>query len=291
MATGARLQNKIAIVTGSSDGIGRAIALRYAAEGAYVVCADLAPESRAKANDGELLKPTHKALDEKYPAVSGGPFSHRSIFIKTDVSIDADVKALVSGCVKEYGRLDIMVNNAGIGPNYNHDPTLRLHETPEHSWDRIMGVNGKGVWLGCKYAAAQMLAQEPSSTGDRGWIINTASVMGLVGIQCGSAYSASKGAVVNLTRAVALEYGADRIHVNAIAPGFVQTPLMEDLAPQDSGNPVIEGIRTSFADKQPFESRLAKAEEVASVAVFLASEDASFVTGHTLAVDGGSLAP
>ncbi|EFE43467.1 hypothetical protein TRV_01754 [Trichophyton verrucosum HKI 0517] len=285
MTTGARLQDKIAIITGSSDGIGRAIALRYAAEGAYVVCADLTPESRAKTKDGEELKPTHEVLDGKYPAASG--ISRRSIFIKTDVSIDADVKALVSACVKEYGRLDIMVNNAGIGPNYNHDPALRLHETPEYSWDRIMGVNGKGVWLGC---TAQMLAQEPPSTGDRGWIVNTASVMGLVGIQCGSAYSASKGAVVNLTRAVALEYGADRIHVNAIAPGFVQTPLLVDLTPHDSEDPNVQGIRASFASKQPFEYRLARVEEVASVAVFLASAEASFVTGHTLPVDGGYLA-
>ncbi|EGD88684.1 hypothetical protein H112_03605 [Trichophyton rubrum D6] len=276
MTTGTRLQDKIAIITGSSDGIGRAIALRYAAEGAYV--------------DGEELKPTHEVLDEKYPASSGRSFSRRSIFIKTDVSIDADVKALVSACVKEFGRLDIMMNNAGIGPNYSHDPALRLHETPEYSWDRIMGVNGKGVWLGCKYAAAQMLAQEPPSTGDRGWIVNTASVMGLVGIQCGSAYSASKGAVVNLTRAVALEYGAERIHVNAIAPGFVQTPLLEDLTPHDSEDPNVQGIRASFAGKQPFEYRFARVEEVASVAVFLASDEASFVTGHTIAVDGGYLA-
>ncbi|EGE02176.1 hypothetical protein TEQG_01216 [Trichophyton equinum CBS 127.97] len=124
MTIGTRLQDKIAIVTGSSDGIGHAIALRYATEGAYVV---------SKTKDAEELKPSHEVLGEKYPVAVGLSFSRRSIFIKTNVSIGADVKALVSACVKEYGRRDIyvMMNNTGLGPNYDHNPALRLHVTPE----------------------------------------------------------------------------------------------------------------------------------------------------------------
>ncbi|KAK2740549.1 hypothetical protein FQN57_006053 [Myotisia sp. PD_48] len=274
MASSTRLQDKVAIVTGSSDGIGRAIALRYAAEGAYVVCSDINPASRAETEPGHENKPTHEAINSSYP--------QRAIFVKADVTASSEVENLINECVKKFGRLDIMVNNAGIGRIDNNGQGSRIHETPELSWDKIMGVN--------EYATAQMLKQEPQSSGDRGWIVNMASILGLVGTRCASAYVASKGAVVNLTKAIALEYGPDKIHVNAIAPGYIETPLIKAFADKSSENAAARAMHSWLEDRHPFGNRLGQAEEIAGAAVFLASADASFVTGHTLAVEGGYVA-
>ncbi|OJD19840.1 hypothetical protein AJ78_00199 [Emergomyces pasteurianus Ep9510] len=280
----ARLQDKVALITGSSNGIGRAIALSYAAEGAYIVCSDIDP---AVKGDGD--KPTHEAIIETYPVSSGGKAAARAVFVKADASI-SDVENLVKEGVKAFGRLDIIVNNAGMTPAAHQGAGNRIHETPEVSWDKVMGLNGKGVWLGCKFAAKQMLAQDPHPSGDRGWIINMASVYGSVGAATSSTYAASKHAVVGITKSVALEYGKDRIHVNAIAPGWVETALIEPFALANSDNPRKKAVHAHLVSMHPFDSRLGSPEDIAGAAVFLASGDARWVTGATLAVDGGYVA-
>ncbi|OAX77879.1 hypothetical protein ACJ72_07817 [Emergomyces africanus] len=277
----ARLQDKVAIITGSSNGIGRAIALSYAAEGAYIVCSDINPAAKVEGD-----KPTHEAIIETYPVSSGGKAAARAVFVKADASVSDDVENLVKECVKAFGRLDIIVNNAGMTPAAHQSAGARIHETPEASWDKVMGLNGKGVWLGCKFAAKQMLAQEPHSSGDRGWIINLASVYGSVGAASSSTYAASKHAVVGITKSAALEYGKDRIHVNALAPGWVETALIEPFANANSDNARKKAMHAHLVSLHPFDSRLGTAEDIAGAAVFLASNDARWVTGATLAVDG-----
>ncbi|KKZ68299.1 hypothetical protein EMCG_06022 [[Emmonsia] crescens] len=281
----ARLQDKIAVITGSSNGIGRGIALSYAAEGAYVVCSDLDPLAADDAG-----KPTHEAINETYPVASGGRAETRAVFVKADASISDDVENLVKECVKVFGRLDIIVNNAGISPMVYQRPGDRIHETPEVCWDKIMGLNGKGVWLGCKFATKQMLAQDPHPSGDRGWIINLASVYGSVGGASISTYAASKHAVVGITKSVALEYANDRIHVNALAPGWVATALIGSVADANSQNPHSRAFHSHLVSMHPFDSRLGRVEDITGAAVFLASKDAGWVTGTALAVDGGFVA-
>ncbi|PGH06517.1 hypothetical protein GX51_02341 [Blastomyces parvus] len=281
----ARLQDKVAVITGSSNGIGRGIALRYAAEGAYVVCSDIDPAAKG---DGE--KPTHEVINETYPVTSGGRAATRAVFVKADASVSDDVENLVKECVKAFGRLDIIVNNAGITNAGLQTIGSLIHETPETSWDKVMGLNGKGVWLGCKFAAKQMLAQDPHPSGDKGWIINMASVYGSVGAKGSSTYAASKHAVIGITKSVALEYGKDRIHVNAIAPGWVETGLIKPFADATSDNPRQRAFHDHLASMHPFASRLGTEEDITGAALFLASDDARWVTGTTLAVDGGYVA-
>ncbi|EEH23126.2 hypothetical protein PABG_05337 [Paracoccidioides brasiliensis Pb03] len=280
-----RLEDKVAVITGSSSGIGRSTALMYAAEGAYVVCSDIDPVPK-----GDAGKPTHETINETHHVAAGGKSETRAIFVRADASVSDDLENLVRECVKAFGRLDIMVNNAGISPIGLQPPGARIHETPEASWDKIMGLNGKGVWLGCKFAAAQMLSQDPHSSGDRGWIINMTSVLGTVGSPGSSTYTASKHAVIGITKSIALEYGKDRIHVNAIAPGFVETPLLAPFANENSEDPHLKAVHSMLVSLHPFDSRLGKAEEIAGAAVFLASKDAAWVTGATLQVDGGYVA-
>ncbi|EDN10183.1 predicted protein [Histoplasma mississippiense (nom. inval.)] len=249
----ARLEDKVAVITGSSNGIGRAIALRYAAEGAYVVCADIDPAAK-----GDDNQPTHEAINEAYPVTPGGKTTTRAVFVKADASVSDDVENLIAG----------IVNNAGISPAGHQRPGDRIHETPEESWDRVMGLNGKGVWLGCKFATKQMLAQDPHSSGDRGWIINMASIYGNVGGPSASTYAASKHAVV----------------------GWVETSLSETFADANSDNPRKRALHAHLVSQHPFDSRLGRTEDITGAAVFLASKDASWVTGTTLAVDGGYVA-
>ncbi|KKZ68062.1 hypothetical protein EMCG_06274 [[Emmonsia] crescens] len=275
---GSRLQDKVAIITGSASGIGRGIALLYASQGAYVVCSDIDPTPNL--NDS---KPTHDVINETYPAPAGVKGTSRAVFIKADVSVSNEVENLVKECVKVFGRLDIMVNNAGISPIDIQGPDERTHETSEISWDNIMGVNGKGVWLGCKFATGQMLSQEPHASGDRGWIINMASVLGTVAAPGTATYTASKHAVIGITKSVALEYGKDRIHVNAIAPGFIQTSMTATLAANSNDYALMIA-------QHPFDSRLGRPDDIAGAALFLASDDAKWVTAITLQVDGGYVA-
>lgn len=190
-----RLEDKVALITGSSSGLGRAIAFAFAAEGALICCVDMYPDPRnpmdpetGRADSfhnrivGGADLPTHLAIPAPPAGAEAEPRKREHVFVRADVTSAPSVEAAVEVCVAAFGRLDIMVNNAGISTESSHTRVLRAHETPEEEYDRTMAINAKGVFLGCKYAIAQMLAQEPREAGgSRGWIVNTASVQGFVG--------------------------------------------------------------------------------------------------------------
>ncbi|GLI72280.1 hypothetical protein PoHVEF18_000450 [Penicillium ochrochloron] len=231
MAQSLRLQDKVAIVTGASSGLGRAIAIRYAQEGAKVVCADLTPTARSQE---EARITTHDLITQK-----GG----QAIFVQTDVGDATQMENLVAEAVKVYGRLDILVNNAGISIEARFPAVLHL--TDEATWDTTMRVNAKSVFLGSKYALSVMLSQEPHASGDRGWIINISSIMGMIA-------------------------GPENHTQTAI---FKETTTY--LTPWDDLNRRHPLKGPGFPD------------DIAKMAVVLASEDASWVTGVCLPVDGG----
>lgn len=268
-----RLQDKVAIITGAASGIGRAMALAYGAEGAKVVCADVRESTKFNSSNDETRGTTQDRVIE-----NGG----EAIFVKVDVSSAADVSALVQAAVDKYGRLDIMCNNAGVADMVPSGIPPPIWDVPLEVWERTQAINSTGVFLGIKYAAAQMIKQTPHSSGDRGWIINTASILGVVGAQGTSSYCASKGAVVNLSKAAALDCAPQRIHVNAIGPGYTESSMTSPLFEKAE-------LRQKLLDKHPFRG-LGRPEDIARVAVFLASEDAGWVTGVYLPVDGGYLA-
>ncbi len=252
-----RLQGRTAVVTGGASGLGRAIALRFAREGARVVVGDV------RHDPVEGGEPTERLLGV------------RGLFLEADASRWEDVDRLVSAAVSRWGRLDVMVCNAGVaGPR-----SKGLLETSEEDWDAIMAVNLRGVFLGCKRAIAQMLEQEPLGE-VRGRVVAISSQHGMVGPPGHVAYAASKGGVVNLVRQLAVDFGPRGVLVNAVAPGKVLT-----------GNP--EGMRPELLDysraRTPFH-RLGRPEDVAAAALFLASDDAQYVSGVNLLVDGGWMA-
>ncbi|KAL9130808.1 MAG: hypothetical protein Q9217_001111 [Psora testacea] len=271
-ATGQRLQDKVCIVTGSSSGLGRAICLAFASQGArLVVCADLKPTSKSTFQAEDAGTPTHEVICKRYG-------ENKGIFVQTDVTIGSEVEVLVQEAVKVGGRLDVIANNAGIGGTENHG---QVHEMTEETWDKVMSINSRSVFLGCKFACAQFLKQEPHPSGHRGWIINTASIMGLVGQMVnGAAYCASKGAVVLLTKSVAVAYAKHKIHCNALCPGHLRTPMTEDQYKDPNQRSAISALT-------PWGDEWGAAEDVARCAVFLASDDAAYVTGVPLPVDGG----
>ena len=255
-----RLSGRVAVVTGSSSGLGRAIAVRLAAEGAAVVVSDVREDPR---QGGE---PTERVI-----AQSGGTCAR----IQADVSRASDVDALVAGTVQRFGRLDVMVNNAGISGAHSKP----LLETTEADWDAIMAVNLRGVFLCCKRAIAEMMGQE--LVGEvRGRVINISSQHGMIGPPGHLAYATSKGGVINLTRQVAVDYGRHGILVNAVAPGKIMLGPVEDADP--------EVMAYSYA-RTPF-ARLGRPEDVAGAAAFLASDDSLYVSGTNLLVDGGWMA-
>jgi len=249
-----KLEGKVAIVTGAASGIGRASALLFAEEGARVVVADW------DAAKGEEVAREVKG--------KGG----EAKFVKVDVSRAEDVQVMVTTAVESYGRLDVLFNNAGV--EGEQAPTA---DCTLENFDRVIAINLRGVFLGMKYGIAAML-----KTGG-GSIINNASVAGLVGFTGIPAYSASKGGVIQLTKTAALEYAKEHVRVNAICPGVIWTPMVERFT--SAG----EEVRRALEAMEPV-GRFGTAEEVARLALFLASEDSSFCTGAPFVVDGGFVA-
>jgi NAD(P)-dependent dehydrogenase (short-subunit alcohol dehydrogenase family) len=249
------LQGRTYVVTGAASGIGRATAVRLLEEGAKVVGADLAP-------------PT-----EPGPGVPAG--DHWA-FIETDVTDEGAVEELVATTVGFGGAVDGLVNAAGVaggGP---------VHLLPVEEWTRVIAVNLTGSYLVGKHVIARMLTQPARQDGQRGSVVMIASIEGLEGTAGGSAYSASKGGVVILTKNMAIDYAGRGIRVNAVCPGFVETPMTDSIF-----GPGMEGARADILHEHKLGRRMARPDEIASVAAFLLSDDASFLTGHALPVDGG----
>jgi meso-butanediol dehydrogenase / (S,S)-butanediol dehydrogenase / diacetyl reductase len=246
-----RLDNKVAFITGAASGIGSACALRFADEGAAIAGFDLSA-----------------AGDERWQrTVATAPRSHLH---SGDVRDDAAVASAVGAAKERFGRIDILVNSAGVaggGPVHLIDPD---------EFARVMDVNLKGTYLACRHVLPLMLEQGAGS------IVNIASIEGIEGFEGGSAYNASKGAVILLTRNMAVDYARKGIRVNAICPGFIETPLFGSLWEM----PGMEAIREAIRDAHQL-GRFGKPEEIANAALFLSSDEASFVTGHSLVVDGG----
>ncbi len=249
------LNGKVAIITGGASGMGRAASLLFARHGANVVLADL------NAQSGEEVA--------KLASESG----NKALFQRTDVSVEADVAALVARATKAFGRLDIMFNNAGIGGAVGPLEGISVED-----WDRTQAVCLRGVFLGMKYAVAPMRAAGGGS------IISTASIAGIDGYPNLHAYSAAKAGVVNLTRSAALEFACDRIRVNCIAPGGISTPILYGFAGNNKA-----AVEAMLAQGQPY-PRAGQPEDIANAALFLASDASQFITGHTLVVDGGATA-
>ena len=247
-----RLSGKVAVITGGASGMGRATALRFLEEGASVVVADL--------NDA-----TGKEFLE---SASQAGYAARVRFARTDVAEEADVASMIDLAMRDFGRLDVVFNNAGIGGAFGPVTNLEVED-----WDFTFAVLVRGVFLGIKHGARAMKRQ-----GSGGSIINTASVAGLSGGAGPLCYSAAKAAVVNLTRAAAVELAPDRIRVNAICPGGILTPLVH------RGSP--DALRPRLQAMQPW-PEAGEGEHIAGAALFLASDDARFVTGEPLVVDGG----
>jgi NAD(P)-dependent dehydrogenase (short-subunit alcohol dehydrogenase family) len=250
-----KLKDRVGVITGGASGIGLASTLRFLQEGAAVVIADY----NVATGEAAIAEARRRG------------FEHVD-FIRTDVSNEADVEAMIARAVDQFGGLDIVFNNAGItgaiGP---------LTETTADDWDYTFGIIVKGVFLGIKHAAKVM-----RELGSGGNIINTSSIGGLSGDAGPLVYSAAKAAVINLTRSAAVELAPDRIRVNAICPGFIATPLA-------AGGPDTSSAEREFATKQPW-PEAGSADHVAGAALFLASDDATFVTGESLVEDGGLLA-
>jgi NAD(P)-dependent dehydrogenase (short-subunit alcohol dehydrogenase family) len=255
-AVDGRLEGKVAVITGAASGQGRAAARLFAKEGARVVVADL--------NDEGAQEVVRDITD------SGG----EAATARVDVSREAEVEDMIRQAVEEFGRLDVLFNNAGVG--YSASDRMKMAsvvETPEKDWDAILAINLKGVAMGCKHAIPIMEEQ------GGGAIVNNASINALVGLPGADAYTAAKGGIVSLTRVLAVDWGPKNIRINCICPGGVETPM---IAPVLSDEQVLSLMREST----PL-GRLARPEEIAQVALFLASDEASYLNGAILPVDGG----
>jgi NAD(P)-dependent dehydrogenase (short-subunit alcohol dehydrogenase family) len=251
-----RLQDKVALITGAASGIGRAAAVLFAREGARVAIADVQDEvGQATSN-----------------AITGG--GREALFIHADVSRSADVRAMVEATVAHFGRLDILFNNAGVGKHIPFD------QLTEDEWDRIVDINLRGVFLGCRYGVPAL------QRAGGGAILNTASQSGLQGQTNNQAYCAAKAGVINFTRSLAKDLARHNIRVNAICPGGTDTPLLRGYVPPGEA---ADYVARMVAPRTPF-GRLARPEEIAAAALFLVSDEASFISGVALPIDGAASA-
>jgi NAD(P)-dependent dehydrogenase (short-subunit alcohol dehydrogenase family) len=248
------LGGRVAIVTGASSGIGRATALRFARDGAKIVVADIDPQWGA-----ETVKLVEAAGSE-------------ALFVQTDVAKESDVAHCVEQTLTHFGRVDILINNAGIAL------VAKITETTEAQWDKILNTNLKGAFLMSKHVIPHFISR------GGGVIVNTASDAGIVGFANLGAYCASKGGIIQLTRALALEYGGKNIRVNAVAPTSTLHTRMLDGLFRSAANP--DALQKALAKSHPL-NRLGTAEEVAELMFFLASDRASYITGGVFPVDGG----
>lgn len=246
------LKDKVALVTGAGSGIGRAVAVRLASEGAKVVVSDIDEPGGVQ---------TVQQIRE-----GGGTAS----FVRADTSSPSEGEMLVQAALRAYGALHIAVNNAGIG-----GPAAPVGEYPIEGWDKVIAVNLSGVFYGMRYQIPAMLRSGGGS------IVNIASILGQVGFRNASAYVAAKHGVVGLTQNAALEYGAQKIRVNAVGPGFIKTPLLDKNLPAEALGPIAAMHAMG---------RLGESNEVAELVLWLSSGQASFVTGAYYAIDGGYLA-
>lgn len=247
-----RLAGKVALITGAGNGMGRAASLLFASEGARIVVADAVEDGGNSTVDAVRA--------------AGGD----AAFVKVDVSNEAQVQAMVGFATDTYGALHVLYNNAGIFPADDGGAT----ETPVPTWDRVMDVNLKGVWLGCKHAIPAMLDSGGGS------IVNVASFVALMGAATAQiAYTASKGGVLSMTREIAVEYARRGIRANSLCPGPIETPMLAELMSDP------EWARRRLAHIPM--GRPGRAEELAQAALFLASDESSFMTGSALVVDGG----
>jgi NAD(P)-dependent dehydrogenase (short-subunit alcohol dehydrogenase family) len=253
-----KLQDKVSIVTGAASGIGKATAINFAKEGAAVMCADINADG-AEATARQI-------------ADTGG----EAASIKANVANEDDVREMVAQTVARWGKLNVLYNNAGIGVG------LPAPQMPVEEWDRVMGVNLRGVFLGCKHSIPEMLKN------GGGAIVSTASDAGLRGSAYLSAYCASKAGVILLTKSLAVEWGGQGIRINCVCPGVIQTPILDpfiQMAQQTMGTPPEQQWERMGAMHAL--GRVGQPEEVAKAVTFLVSDDASFITGIAMPVDGG----
>jgi NAD(P)-dependent dehydrogenase (short-subunit alcohol dehydrogenase family) len=246
-----RLDDRVALITGSASGIGSACALRFAQEGAAIAGLDVVDGGDERWEEAARLAP-------------------EASFATVDVRDEGSVEAAIAAVRRRFGRIDVVVNSAGVaggGP---------VHLLATEEWDRVVGVNLRGTFLVCKHAIPAMLEQR------RGSIVNIASIEGLQGSEGGSAYNASKAGVVMLTRNMSMDYARVGIRVNAICPGFIDTPMFHQVLDL----PGFETFRERIIEAHQL-GRTGTAMEIANAALCLASDEASFVTGHALVVDGG----
>jgi NAD(P)-dependent dehydrogenase (short-subunit alcohol dehydrogenase family) len=248
-----RLADKVCVITGAGSGMGRVAATMFAAQGARVVVADT----------------NEAAADETVAAVTGA--GGQAVAVRADVSKEADARAMVDAAISSFGRIDVLYNNAGIMPEADHS----VIDTSVEDWDRVMAVNVRGVFLGCKYAIPKMVEQGSGS------VINISSFVAILG--CSNpqdAYTASKGAVLALTKSLAVQFAPKGVRTNAICPGPVETPLLMDWLVKDE-----EAKRIRLA-RNPT-GRFGKPEEIVHMAIYLASDESRWTNGAAMVVDGG----
>jgi NAD(P)-dependent dehydrogenase (short-subunit alcohol dehydrogenase family) len=261
----AELSEKVVVVTGSSSGMGRAMALALAAAGAAVVCCDVRSSARADGRESDIEVDTHDLIARR-----GGS----GLFVEANVAQAEDVERLIDTTVATLGRVDVLVNNAGVMV-----PIRPITEDTEETYERVMAVNSKGVWLCCRAAVAQMIKQPPRRR-LRGKIVNVSSIAAIAGHPNYACYSASKGAVMSMTYALASEAGPHKITVNALAPGAIRTAMTAGIFTDGS-----ERLDETLA-MVPL-GELGEAEDMAGPTVFLASDASDYVNGVMLPVDGG----